>query len=189
MKIDTSDLQKFFETMKSKNLSLAEVIAIINGKVEEKTNTSQVIVTDDVKFSVDYSKTVEQAVADGKYDWKNSDVTAEHFPISPEMIGKKVDISGRLFHFDRNISSEDAIKEMDSDGCRPATLMELLALGVTHPELQRQFPIIALGSVWRDSDDRRQVPFLDVDDDDRGLSLYYFGSGWDASCRFLGVRK
>jgi undecaprenyl-diphosphatase len=54
---------------------------------------------------------------------------------------------GKLFHFNRDISSEDAIAEMDKDGFRPATLAELLALGEAQPELQKQFPIIALSSV------------------------------------------
>ena len=87
-------------------------------KQVESDNSESLQPTDDVKLTVDYTKTVEQAIADGNYDWKNSDVTAKNFPISPEMIGKKVDISGRLFHFDRNINSKEAIKEMDSDGCR-----------------------------------------------------------------------
>jgi len=191
MKIDISDLQKLLEAIDNKKLSIPEAIALINGKngkIEKKVATSQAITTDDVKLTVDYTKTVEQAIADGNYDWKNSDVTAKNFPISPEMIGKKVDISGRLFHFDRNIGSENAIKKMDSDGCRPATLMELLALGATHPELQKQFPIIALGSVWRTFIGFRQVPYLDVNDDDRELDLSYFGDDWWACCRFLGVR-
>ena len=157
-------------------------------KQVESDNSKSLQPTDDVKLIVDYTKTVEQAIADGNYDWKNSDVTAKNFPISPEMIGKKVDISGRLFHFDRNIGSENAIKKMDSDGCRPATLMELLALGATHPELQKQFPIIALGSVWRTFIGFRQVPYLDVNDNDRKLNLSYFGDDWWACCRFLGVR-
>ena len=192
MKIDISDLQKLLEAIDNKKLSIPEAIALINGKngkIEKKVATSQAITTDDVKLTVDYTKTVEQAIADGNYDWKNSDVTAKNFPISPEMIGKKVDISGRLFHFDRNIGSENAIKKMDSDGCRPATLMELLALGATHPELQKQFPIIALGSVWRTFIGFRQVPYLDVNNDDRELDLSYFGDDWWACCRFLGVRK
>ena len=192
MKIETSDLQKLLEAIDNKKLSIPEAIALINGKngkIEKKVATSQAITTDDVKLTVDYTKTVEQAIADGNYDWKNSDVTAKNFPISPEMIGKKVDISGRLFHFDRNINSKEAIKEMDSDGCRPAILMELLALGATHPELQRQFPVVALGSVWRDSDGNRRVPVLDVGDSGRQLDLGYFDSGWSASYRFLGVRK
>jgi len=142
-----------------------------------------------ISFIVDYTKTVDQAIADGEYGWKNSDITAKHFPISPEMIGTKVEISGKLFHFNRGMSSEDVIKEMDKDGYRPAVLMEALALAAAYPELQRKFPIIALGSVRHGSDGFRWVPCLRVDGRSRRLSLDYFDDDWNASCHFLGVRK
>ena len=187
MKIETSDLQKFFETIESKNLSLSEVIALINGKIEENNEPLQS--TDDIKLIVDYTKTVEQAVADCEFNFANSDINAKNFPISLEMIGTKVEISSKLYHFNRGMGSEDVIKEMDKENCRPAVLMEALALAAAHPELQKQFPIIALGSVWRTFIGFRQVPYLDVNDDDRELDLSYFGDDWWACCRFLGVRK
>jgi len=62
-------------------------------------------------------------------------------------------------------------------------------LAAAHPELQKQFPIIALGSVWRDSSGSRQVPYLGVGAYDRKLYLDDFGLDWAARCRFLGVRK
>ena len=131
----------------------------------------------------------KQAIADGKYDWKNSDITTKNFPVSPEMIGKKSDISAKLFYFNRDISSDDAISEMDKAGYRPATLMELLVLGFLFPELQRQFPIVALGSVWRNANVNRYVPCLSAGNSRRGLNLGWLDSNWDACCRFLGVRK
>ena len=186
MEVDESELQQLLEAIDNKKLSIPEAIVLINGKTE---NNKPLPSTDDIKLTVDYSKTVEQAVADGKYDYKNSDITVKNFPISPAMIGKKVDIAGRLFHFDRNISSEDVIKEMDKENCRPAVLMEALALAAAHPELQREFPIIALGSVWRISSGGRQVPCLVVIGSARELNLNYFVSDWSAHCRFFGVRK
>lgn len=105
------------------------------------------------------------------------------------MIGKKVDIAGRLFHFDRNISSEDVIKEMNKDGCCPATLMELLALSATHPKLQRQFSIIVFSSIWRSSFGRRRVLCLDIDDNDRLLNIDCFNGNWSAYYCFLGFCK
>ena len=189
MKIETSDLQKFFETIESKNLSLSlsEVIALINGKIEENNEPLQS--TDDIKLIVDYTKTVEQAVADCEFNFANSDINAKNFPISLEMIGTKVEISSKLYHFNRGMGSEDVIKEMDKENCRPAVLMEALALAAAHPELQKQFPIIALGSVWCDSSGSRQVPYLGVGAYDRKLYLDDFGLDWAARCRFLGVRK
>jgi len=85
--------------------------------------------TEEIKLTVDYTKTVEQAITDGNYDWKNDDIIVKNFPISPEMIGKKVEVVTKLFYFNRDISSNDGISEMEKADYRPATLMELLALG------------------------------------------------------------
>lgn len=186
-KYAAKELQQLFEIMENKNLSIAQVVEIIkknNAVVSQKATNA-----DEIKLTVDYTKIVEQSIAAGKYDWKNSDITAKNFPISLEMIGKKVEVSAKLFHFNRGISSDDAISEMDKDGYRPATSMELLALGYQYPELQRQFPIVALGSVWHDADLSRCMSCLLVGGSGRGLDLGWFGSGWDARYRFLGVRK
>lgn len=187
MKASKSDLQRLVTAMENKNLSVSQVIELIeNSNVQSK---KVVDTANEIKLTVDYTKIVEQAIADGKYDWKNSDITTKNFPVSPEMIGKKSDISAKLFYFNRDISSDDAISEMDKAGYRPATLMELLTLGVLFPELQRQFPIVALGSVWRDARVYRYVPCLYVGNSRRGLNLGWLDSNWDACCRFLGVRK
>jgi hypothetical protein len=138
---------------------------------------------------VDYAKTVEQAIANCKFDYCNFNITTENFLIPPEIVGTKVEVFGKLLHFKHDIASEDAISEMDKDEFRPATLMELLALIATHPELQREFPIIALGSVWRDSWDLRRAPYLAFADGARSLRLDCFDDDWLARCRFLAIRK
>ncbi|MCR4280067.1 MAG: hypothetical protein NUV82_01420 [Candidatus Komeilibacteria bacterium] len=138
---------------------------------------------------VNYDQTLKKMIEAGKYDLVNRCITEENFPLSNELAGKKTSVSAKLFHFDRSISSEDAISEMDRAGYRPATLAELLALGEAQPELQRQFPIIALGSVWRDAYGDRDVPELSVDGYERRLFLDWFDRDWDARCRFFAVRK
>jgi len=85
MIINTTELQKFFEIMESKNLSFSEIIALINGKIADN---EPLLSTDEINLTVDYNKTPEQAVADGNYDYKNSGINGKKFPISPEMIGK-----------------------------------------------------------------------------------------------------
>lgn len=179
------ETQKLVEVMESKNLSVAQVIDLINGQKTEKVINA----SGEITLNVDYTKTIEQAIADGQYDWKNGDITSKNFPISPEMAGKKVEVATKLFHFNRDISSDDVISEMNKDGYRPATLMELLVMGFLFPELQRQFPIVAVGSVWRSAGDGRDVPCLRVNGSGRGLNLYWFDGGWGAHYRFLGVRK
>lgn len=187
MKISESDLRKLTLVMEEKNLTIEEVIKFI---AHAPTYDKKVVDTSDkIILNIDYTKTVEQAIADGDYDYKNSDINAKNFPVSPEMIGKKADVSAKLFHFNRNISSEDVISEMDNAGYRSATLMELLTLGILFPELQRQFPIIALGSVWLFANDNRCATCLDVHGSKRRLNLGWFDLDWYAHGRFLGVRK
>lgn len=138
------------------------------------------------KVVVDYTKTLAEMISVGNYDWVNSDITNDHFPVKGE--GKQ-EQELVLFHFNRAISSDDAMKKMEEDGYKPAVIEELLALGESQPELQRQFPIVALGSVWRDSDGGRRVPSLDWCDAERDLDLSAFELDWREDYRFLARRK
>ena len=144
------------------------------------------VVRQSFKVVVDYGRDLGQMIAGGKYDWVNENITRENFPTTGQ--GKQ-EREVVLFHFNRFISSDDVIKEMASAGYRPAMLEELLALGETQPELQRQFPIVALGSVWRVSGGFREVPYLDGCGAGRYLGLRCFGGGWCGGCRFAAVRN
>lgn len=139
-----------------------------------------------IKVVVDYTKTLAEMISAGKYDWVNENITQERFPVSGN---KKEERELVLFHFNRVISSENAIAEMEKAGFVPCDILDLLALGASQPELQRQFPIIALGSVWRDSGGHRRVPYLFRHDAKRYLDLDYFEHDWDECYRFLARRK
>lgn len=187
MKISNSELRGLRKVMESKNLSVSQVIELINS-----SNVSDGKVIDafgEILLIIDYAKTIEQAIADGKYDGKNQNITDKNFPIAPELAGKRIEASARLFHFDRDISSDDAIAEMGKDGYRPATLMELLVLDVMYPELHRQFSIIALGSVWCLAEGIPLVPCLEVFGTKREFYLCQFVRDWRPLFYFLGVRQ
>ena len=129
---------------------------------------------------------LKDRITRGKYGWVNSDITEEHFPVD---IPADYEAEYELFNFSRSFGSEAAIAEMDKDGFRPATLAELLVLGETQPELQKQFPIIALGSLWLHSPGYRVVPVLYLHDGKRELLLDWFEHDWNDDYRFLAVRK
>ena len=149
--------------------------------------------------TVDYTHSLAQMIAAGKYDWVNSDITDQHFPPPsiptglPPSTGSgqatKAELKLELVHFNRTISSNDAIAELKQKGLRPATLPEFLAFGAIYPEEQRKYPIVALGSVWQYWDGDRDVPFLYCGDSRRGLSLGWFEFGWYDDFRFAVVRK
>ncbi len=140
--------------------------------------------------TVNYDLSLAGMIKAGRYDWVNSDITENHFPENHFPVkgeGSK-DIALELIHFNMAILSKDALSELDERGLRPATIEELLAFGTKYPELQRQFPVLALGSIWRQLGDRH-VPCLWSGSLERFLSLDWFEGRWDDYFRFLAVRK
>ncbi len=138
------------------------------------------------KVTVDYAQSLAEMIKAGKYDWVNSDITAEHFPIQ----GKgKQDVEVVLFHFGKEITSEQVLEVLETQGYRGAKIEEMLALGAAYPELQKQFPILTLGSVWQGPGGSRFVPYLDWDGAGRDLRLDWLGRGWRGYYRFASVRN
>lgn len=138
------------------------------------------------KVLVDYTKSLKKMIQAGQYDWVNDDITSDHFPVKGNG-QKEKEIT--LFYFNRDISSDDVIAEMGRAGYRPAKIEELLALGAVEKELQKQFPIIALGSVWRTPPGPCHVPALRWISAGRDLRLSWFGAVWAEDWRFAAVRK
>jgi hypothetical protein len=183
-----SDLLKLTTAIKNKKLSLAYLFRPTKKKDFQKV----VNISDEIKLTIDYNKTIEQAVADGNFRWKNGDINSKNFPVPPEMIGKKVEVSAKLFNFNYDIGAEGVISEMEKAGYRPARVRELLALRYLIPEPREQSPIIALGSSYLDIFMGPCVPsiisdFL-VDGIRCELNLFWRGGEWDHRCHFLGIR-
>jgi len=123
---------------------------------------------------------LQTLIKNGKFNYVNTDITAKNFP-APKKLGKV-----ELINFKRNISSEEAIKEMDKKGMRPANLYELLVFA--EKEWNGKDWVVALGSVWRGPYGDRYVPYL-YWRDERFLSLRWYDGDWDDYWRFLAVRK
>ncbi|MFA6198140.1 MAG: hypothetical protein WC734_03235 [Patescibacteria group bacterium] len=136
--------------------------------------------------TVNYDLTLEEMIATGRYDWKNGDITADHFLVRG---GGQAEIEIIIVHFGRDMRTEDVLREIDARGFCAATLPELLALGVAKPELQRLFPIVALGSVWRSPCHSLHVACLDSGNAKRGLRLRWYENDWFDNYRFAVVRK
>ncbi|NCO05162.1 MAG: hypothetical protein GW939_03370 [Candidatus Magasanikbacteria bacterium] len=140
----------------------------------------------DYHVTVDYGMTVEQMVEAGRYDWKNSDVSSRNFQVKGEGL---VEVNLELVHLNKVASTSEAKAYLDANGLRAATIEELLAFGATFPDVQREFPIVALGSSWVDRYGDRDVPCLDRRRSKRRLDLYWHDYRWDGFCRFLAVRN
>ncbi|MFA4942557.1 MAG: hypothetical protein WC564_02905 [Patescibacteria group bacterium] len=174
MKKKLSDLRLILEAVKGKNMSASRA-------VDQEDYSIELI--------VDYTKTLEQLIVDGKYNLVNQSITSKNFPIPDGLTGKKVKVLGNFFYFNRSVSSKNVIKKMDKAGFRPATLMELLALRVACLELKKQYSIIALGSIWKNNFGYLYVSSFAVNNDNCHLVLDPFNGNWLAACCFFGVCK
>ena len=147
------------------------------------------VATAAASVSVDYAKNLPDMIAAGRYDWTSDDITPKRFPITGTGV---VELETKVFHFNRSISSEDAVAAIKADDkanpWEPAPIEALLAYAAKHPDEQRQYPIIGLGSVVSVRG-CRGVPYLSRRGAGRGLGLGWWGGGWGGSCRFLAVRK
>ncbi len=138
------------------------------------------------KVLVDYGQTLQQMIAAGKYNHVNSNITADNFPVTGH--GQQ-EVVVELVHFGREMESEVVLREFETRGLRAATLPELLAFGIKYPEKQREFPIIALDSVWQNRDGYRLIPELWDVAYGRFLDLHWLEFRWSEHYRFLAVRK
>lgn len=135
---------------------------------------------------VDYNRSLDDMIKASKYDLLSGYINAERFPLK----GKgKHELNATLFHFNRYIKSDDAIAEMNRQGCRPGRIEELLALGEKYPDPLKGFSIVALGSVWRLRPNDHIVPSLLWNDSEHNLDIVSSDDGWRAYWRFLAIRK
>lgn len=123
------------------------------------------------------NKTLKQLIKKNKFDWVHPDINEKNFPLE--------DISSnptKLFHFNRPITSEEAIKEMAKEGYRPANAYELLAWDGWNG----QDWVVALGSFAKIGGNR-YVLYLNGDGSERSLGLGWLDGGWDDFYRFLAI--
>jgi hypothetical protein len=153
---------------------------VVEGKFEASVNPTYPV-------TVNYGLTLAEMIEAGRYDWLNLNLNIfkEHFPMKGE--GTK-EVVTELVHFNRYVVSQEVLRELDKRSFCPATIEELLSFGARYHKLQRQFPIVALGSIRRRLV-RRYVSGLWGASDGRGLGIRWFGSLWDGRHRFLAVRK
>ncbi|MEK7612493.1 MAG: hypothetical protein AAB407_04080 [Patescibacteria group bacterium] len=133
------------------------------------------------------NETFDSLVAAGNYEWKAPWITAERFPVRSTLADERKLV---LLHFNRQISSENAINEAENQGLTRPTYEDALRFGAQHPEVQREFPIIFLHEPVRGDDGRPSVLCLDrLLGARRDLLYTWSGYYWGDFYRFAFVYK
>jgi hypothetical protein len=104
-----------------------------------------------------------------------------------ETPGNRIMVAKR---FNCAMESEDVIAwGLDNDLVPAMGHNEALDFRRAKPELQIEFPIVALGSFTLDGSDGRSVAVLRAIGGGPCLGSNWFGGGWNADCGFLFLRK
>ena len=172
--------QRFFEEFeqRSTKTEAGTVVKTPGNKIINLQNIFRIV--------VDYSKSLAEMIRAGNYNDVDDDITGSHFPVKGQ---GNVELEVEIVHYDKSMTSEDIVRDMESRGLRSATLPELLAFGAFFPDKQREFLIMALGSVWRERNVIRFVACLDSGSSERKLTLAIWSGYWDKYYHFLAVRK
>jgi hypothetical protein len=94
-------------------------------------------------LQVDYSRSLEDSLLAGHYNWVSYQITPSNFPGNKTGGGM---LSAFLVPLAPLASLDTFLHREAAEGLRLATLEELLAFGETYPDVQKKLPILALGS-------------------------------------------
>ena len=139
-----------------------------------------------ITTTIDYRNTTNYLVEAGYYDHVDPNINSRTFPVNGN---GEVEVTFELVHLNKEVSTEAALAYLDANGMRPATAQELLVFGKIYPEAQWEFPVVALGSFWVQSNGVKQVLNLGRSGSGRVLRRTEFSRNWNRLCRFLAVRK
>jgi hypothetical protein len=134
------------------------------------------------RLLVDYDLAMETMIRLGKYDWVNGVFTEELYPTTHSgNIRKQL----RILRTDRDCSTRDVLAQMRGRHTTPASIFELLAFAEMCPEVQREFPVVALGLPSRTK--HPAVPYITGSESNRGLGCCSLAGNWAGRYHFLEV--
>ena len=134
-------------------------------------------------LTVNYGLPVELMVRASHYDHVDPSINSESFPLDDQ------ETEVMLVHFGLAIYSWDVLNWMGINNQRAGELRGLLAFGAKYPDKQREFRIVALGSVRQLHNGCCYVPSLCRMGEGRKVECFQFNTYWPESCRFLAFHK
>ena len=186
-------LQSLLEKVKKRGYSDDDILRVANAQGDSLLDKfADVMVEaankrrDMFPVEVNYDLSVEEAIQAGDYQAVHSEITSKNFPGTRK---SRADLEIMLVRFDHRMTSEGVLRELQNEGLRAAELPELLAFGAKYPDVQRQFSVVGLGSVWRDRKGYRNVPCLYTASEGRYLDLHWWDDGWYSYSRFAAIRQ
>jgi hypothetical protein len=186
-------LQSLLDKLKKRGQSEDDILRVVDAQGDGLLEKFADVIAEAARkpgevfpLSVNYDLSVEDAVDAGNYQGVNGSITSRNFPSKRH---GQANAEIVLVRFDLRITSENVLSELDKEGLRAAELPEFLAFGAEYPEVQREFSVVGLGSVWQDPKGYRNVPCLYTASEGRYLDLHWWDDGWYSYSRFAALSK
>lgn len=108
----------------------------------------------------------------------NSDIIEKNFPW-PKTVSTE---NYKIINMGKSYSSQEALVRMQTEGCRPATIHELILVATEHPDLfldGKWSSLVTFGTDFIDSVGGHRVPYVyRYSDGGRKFDLGFFGRDW-----------
>lgn len=145
-----------------------------------------------ISLSTDYVITFEKMLKAGKYDEVSDEIRRRIFPFAGTI---RSGTEAELRFFDRPVYFPELRSIFRKSSLRFATFLELLAFGIQYPEPQRQYQIMALGTLYQEQSyptflykGMCYAPYLYGTAKKRGIDSFWVEEKFDAGWAFLGIR-
>lgn len=156
--------------MKKVIFILVPILVLFFTSCEGDSSNSSIVKDLEFTVRIDYSKSIEQYLKEGHYDYASKEISSITF--GNDTKDTVITRTATLIRANRNWKSEDVIAQLKLRGFRPGTATELYALGADYHQLSREISIVALGSVSVDS----RNPELRYGNDTRFTHLLHWWS-------------
>jgi hypothetical protein len=97
----------------------------------------------DYSIVVNYDQPLADLVEGGNYYWAYSELSEKNFPTTAT---STMQLAAHLVKLNGHSTIEQVLDEQKRKGLRSATIRELLALGMSYPDLQNKVSIVGFGS-------------------------------------------
>lgn len=135
-----------------------------------------------MQVTIDPTWSTDQLIAIGGFYDNDSRDIIDRFHDVTKPCDRSVMV--HLLHYNIPMSSSSVLFDMERQGLRPATFLELVWIGIQHSTLDHQ--IAALGSVAGVHDEQRVASLIGRK---RRLQLSWMDHQWSMACRFAAVGK
>ena len=137
--------------------------------------------------TIDYNMTIQEMIEAGRYDSINQDIAGNFQPPHGGWGHGSFQKTLYLVCFNRFMEFEEVLYELSIDPWRPGLLPDQLAIGAEHPDKQREFPIVQVGSLWMIRGFHRGT-YLRRANKERMLSKVWLNMGFNSYYRFVAEK-